>query len=137
MDACGCDGFTEIFDARTARHDLARYRRRGPDDTTRLLLDMLRAAGVRGRTLLDIGAGIGVITHELLRDGVEPGVRGHDDLLARGAVRPGRDLAAAAELPADELAASHGSSDAVVLRLRGARSSWPARSGHSKPAHGS
>jgi hypothetical protein len=74
MDACGCDGFTEIFDARTARHDLSRYRRHGPDGTTALLLDMLRAAGVRGRTLLDIGAGIGVIDHELLREGLERAV---------------------------------------------------------------
>ena len=74
MDACGCDGFTEIFDARTARHDLARYRRRGPDDTTRLLLDMLRARGVLGRTLLDVGAGIGVIDHELLRHGLQHAV---------------------------------------------------------------
>ena len=74
MDACGCDGFTEIFDARTARHDLSRYRRHGPDGTTALLLDMLRAADVRGRTLLDIGAGIGVIDHELLRDGLERAV---------------------------------------------------------------
>jgi predicted TPR repeat methyltransferase len=69
MDACGCDGFTEIFDARAARHDLARYRRRGPDGTTRLLLGMIRSTGVGGATLLDIGAGIGVIDHELLREG--------------------------------------------------------------------
>jgi hypothetical protein len=69
MDACGCDGFTEIFDARAARHDLTRYRRRGPDRTTRLLLGMIRSAGVGGATLLDIGAGIGVIDHELLREG--------------------------------------------------------------------
>ena len=74
MDACGCDGLSEMFDARAARHDLARYRRRGPDDTTRLLLDMLRAAHVEGRTLLDIGAGIGVIDHELLRDGLDRAV---------------------------------------------------------------
>jgi magnesium-protoporphyrin O-methyltransferase len=70
MDACGCDGLAEMFDARAARHDIARYRRQGPDGTTALLLDMLRAADVRGRTLLDIGAGVGVIDHELVRDGL-------------------------------------------------------------------
>ena len=70
MDGCGCDRGFEIFDRRNAEEDLARYRQHGPDRTTRLLLDMVRAAGVRGGTLLDIGAGIGVIDHELVRDGV-------------------------------------------------------------------
>ena len=74
MDACGCDGFTEIFDQRTARHDLERYRRDGPDGTTRLLIEMIRTAGLGGETLLDIGAGVGVIGHELLRDGVRQAV---------------------------------------------------------------
>jgi predicted TPR repeat methyltransferase len=70
MDGCGCDRGFEIFDRRNADEDLARYRERGPDRTTALLLDMVRAAGVRGGTLLDIGGGIGVIDHELVRDGV-------------------------------------------------------------------
>jgi magnesium-protoporphyrin O-methyltransferase len=74
MDVCGCEGFTEIFDQRTARHDLERYRRDGPDRTTRLLLDMIRTAGVADGTLLDIGAGVGVIDHELLGDGVRRAV---------------------------------------------------------------
>jgi magnesium-protoporphyrin O-methyltransferase len=68
-DACGCDGFTAIFDRRTATADLERYRRDGPDRTTAMLLDLIRAVGVRGATVLDIGAGIGVVDHELLRDG--------------------------------------------------------------------
>jgi magnesium-protoporphyrin O-methyltransferase len=69
MDACGCDGFGEMFDRDAAEADLARYRRKGPDATTGMLLDMLRAVGVRGATILDIGSGIGVIDHELLREG--------------------------------------------------------------------
>ena len=69
MDACGCDGFNEIFDARTARHDLRRYREHGPDRTTVLLLKMLKAAGVADATVLDVGAGIGAIDHELLASG--------------------------------------------------------------------
>ena len=69
MDACGCDRGFEIFDSRTAEEDLTRYRRHGPDRTTRMLLDMLRERGVRGASILDIGGGIGVIEHELLRDG--------------------------------------------------------------------
>lgn len=74
MDACGCDGFSEIFDARTARHDLRRYREHGPDGTTAMLLGMLEAAGVTDASVLDIGAGIGVIDHELLAAGASRAV---------------------------------------------------------------
>lgn len=70
MDACGCDRGFEIFDRAKAEGDLRRYLQQGPASTTRMLLDMLRARGVRGASLLDIGGGIGVIDHELLRDGV-------------------------------------------------------------------
>lgn len=73
MDACGCAAL-DVFDRASAEHDLARYRRRGPDASTRMLLDMLRSVGVRGATVLDVGAGIGVIDHELLREGVSRAV---------------------------------------------------------------
>ena len=69
MDGCGCDQGFEIFDRRSAEADLERYRRSGPDTSTRMLLDMIRARGVRGASVLDIGAGVGVIDHELLREG--------------------------------------------------------------------
>jgi magnesium-protoporphyrin O-methyltransferase len=69
MDACGCDKGFEIFDRRSAETDLERYRSKGPDTTTRMLLDLIRARGVRGASVLDIGSGIGVIDHELLREG--------------------------------------------------------------------
>lgn len=69
MDACGCDDGFEIFDEKSAAADLERYRRHGPDDTTTLLLDMIRARDVSGSTLLDIGGGIGIIDHELLDGG--------------------------------------------------------------------
>jgi magnesium-protoporphyrin O-methyltransferase len=38
--------------------------------TTHLLVDALKSKGVKGKTLLDIGGGIGVIQHELLQVGV-------------------------------------------------------------------
>jgi SAM-dependent methyltransferase len=70
MDSCGCgDDFASVFDRRTAEDDRDRYRRHGPDRTTRMLLDMIERHGGRGASLLDIGGGIGVITHELLRAG--------------------------------------------------------------------
>jgi magnesium-protoporphyrin O-methyltransferase len=96
MDACGCDSFTDIFDEGTARDDIERYRSEGPDGTTRLLLDMIRSAGVADATLLDIGAGVGVIDHELLADGVRRAVlvdgspayesAARDEAAARGTV---------------------------------------------------
>ena len=69
MDACGCDDLASFFDQNTAEHDRDRYRRTGPDRTTRLLLDMIVPNGVPGATVLDIGGGIGVIDRELLRAG--------------------------------------------------------------------
>jgi len=69
MDACGCDGFASIFDRRTAERDRDRYRRKGPDRTTRMLLDLLAPYSSAGSSVLDIGGGIGIIDHELLRAG--------------------------------------------------------------------
>jgi len=58
------------FSDTVARRDLKRYRRRGPDQTTCLLRDAILAAG-RGKTVLDIGAGIGALGFELLAAGAE------------------------------------------------------------------
>src|SRR2546428_717667 len=70
MDACGCDDFASIFDRRTAEKDRDRYRKQGPDRTTRMLLDLIGRRWYAGTTLLDIGGGIGVIDREPLRSGV-------------------------------------------------------------------
>lgn len=69
MSCCQCRGIETLFDERTARRDLRRYRRKGPLTTTRILLDALKREGVRGATLLDIGGGVGAISNELLRAG--------------------------------------------------------------------
>lgn len=69
MDACGCNGLEALFDERAAREDRARYRGSGPDPSTARLLELIGRMGVSGSTVLDIGGGIGVIDHELLRAG--------------------------------------------------------------------
>lgn len=70
MSCCHhCRDAESLFDRRDAADRLARYRRRGPERTTRLLIDELRAAGVRDARVLDIGGGVGVVHHELLRAG--------------------------------------------------------------------
>jgi len=74
VDACGCDEFAEVFDRRTADSDRRRYRRAGPDRTTRQLLELLRARGVEGASILDVGGGIGVVDHELLTTGASRAV---------------------------------------------------------------
>jgi magnesium-protoporphyrin O-methyltransferase len=51
-----------------ARRDIKDYRKRGPANQTRLILDAVRSLGLKGIALLDIGGGIGAIHHELLRD---------------------------------------------------------------------
>jgi len=67
MDCCRAQALDSEFGKRIAAINLRQYRRRGPSKTTRLLLNALRAEGVAGRTLLDIGGGVGAISHELLR----------------------------------------------------------------------
>jgi SAM-dependent methyltransferase len=70
---CACRG--NEFDAESARRDLDSYRRRGPDRTTRWLLEGLTGVGdVAGLTILDIGAGVGAVHLELLAAGAASAV---------------------------------------------------------------
>ena len=78
------------FDDAQAAEDLRGYRSNGPSATTRLLLDALRAEGVEGTTLLDVGGGVGIVQHELLDAGVRHAV--HVDA-ARPYVRVAREEA--------------------------------------------
>jgi SAM-dependent methyltransferase len=57
------------FDARVAARDLADFRRHGLPAPSRLLRDMLVRAGLKDRSVLDIGGGVGAIHHDLLRAG--------------------------------------------------------------------
>ena len=70
MSCAQCEGIEHQFDRGEARKKLRQFRRRGPDKTTRLLIQELRAAlsaaDVHNAVLLDVGAGLGAIHHELL-----------------------------------------------------------------------
>jgi magnesium-protoporphyrin O-methyltransferase len=68
-DSCCRVDYDEFFNADEARRDLLHYRDKGPDPSTRRLLDALKTAGVEGATLLDIGGGVGVVQLELLAAG--------------------------------------------------------------------
>lgn len=59
-----------FYDQKRASSQLRSYRRKGPIPSTRALIEALKAEGVEGATLLDIGGGVGAIQHDLLDAGV-------------------------------------------------------------------
>lgn len=72
MDCCppvGDPTYDRQFDARHAADKLRAYRRDGPPPMTRQLIDALAEGGLEGRTILDIGGGVGAVHHELLAAG--------------------------------------------------------------------
>jgi magnesium-protoporphyrin O-methyltransferase len=74
MTCCSHECFESTFNDRHAVKQLKRYRRSGPNKTTRMLLDALRAGGIRDASVLDVGAGIGIVHHELLAGGAHVAV---------------------------------------------------------------
>ncbi len=71
MNCCQIQGIEEVFGQQHAAQELSRYRTKGPGKTTRLLIEAIKAAGVDGLTLLDIGGGVGAVQHELLEAGID------------------------------------------------------------------
>jgi len=67
---CDCGCTPNLFSDREAAKDLKRYLEKGPDATTRALIDAIVAEGVEGATVLDVGGGIGAIQLELLDAGM-------------------------------------------------------------------
>ena len=66
---CNCCEITDnTFGEDEAKANLKDYRKRGPANQTRLILEAVRSLGLKGAALLDIGGGIGTIHHELLGD---------------------------------------------------------------------
>lgn len=68
-DCCTPKGYRWVFSERSAQMEAKRYRRRGLDATSRRIVDFLKKQGVEGRTVLEIGGGIGAIQIELLKAG--------------------------------------------------------------------
>ncbi|HYW26086.1 MAG TPA: hypothetical protein VE953_18080 [Terriglobales bacterium] len=73
-DCCSPRGYRQIFSERTARADARRYRRRGLDDVSRIIVQLVRERGLADRTLLEVGGGVGAIEIELLKAGVSRAV---------------------------------------------------------------
>jgi len=71
VDCCAhCAATGQLFGPKVAEGDLRRYRRKGPNPTTRLILEELRRRPLDGAHLLDVGGGIGVLGLELLATGI-------------------------------------------------------------------
>ncbi|MDH3744096.1 MAG: methyltransferase domain-containing protein, partial [Acidobacteriota bacterium] len=67
MSCCShCKAAEKVFGEKAAKRDLKRYRRKGPDKTTAAVIEAIEASTIDSGSLLDIGAGIGVLHHELL-----------------------------------------------------------------------
>jgi Cyclopropane fatty acid synthase and related methyltransferases len=66
---CNCCEITDnAFSEAEAKSELKNYRKRGPAEQTKLLLTAIRSLNLKNADLLDIGGGVGVIHHELLKD---------------------------------------------------------------------
>ena len=69
-DCCSPKGYRQIFSEKNARGEAKRYRRKGLDGTSRRIADLLKERGVEGKSLLEVGGGIGAIQIELLKAGI-------------------------------------------------------------------
>ena len=71
MNCPQCVGIEQLFNDAEADAELRRFRKRGPRKTTRLLIEGVTEAGVTGRTLLDVGGGVGAVHLGLLAAGAK------------------------------------------------------------------
>jgi len=103
MPGC-CDPglYDEAFNDASVRRRAAAYRRRGLDRLSSHIVDQVVAHGVVGRTVLEIGAGLGNLSIELLRRGA--------------AAATCVELATTYETQAAALAAEAGVGDRMVRR---------------------
>lgn len=97
MSCCHCQVADSKFGEKSARGDLVRYRKRGPDVTTRRLIRAFQDQSIAEAKLLDIGSGIGVLSHELLKGPVASSTL--------------VDESSAYQAVARDLAAEHGTAD--------------------------
>jgi len=69
-DCCTPEGYRTIFSEKSARSEVRRYRRKGLDKLSRRIAELVTERGVDGKTMLEVGGGIGAIEIELLKAGV-------------------------------------------------------------------
>ncbi len=89
LGAC-CPIIRDQFDRAYVEGEIAAYRKDGPGKTAKRLADSIAKAGVRDRTLLDVGGGLGDIQIELFRHGLS---RATHVEVSEAYVEAARDLA--------------------------------------------
>ncbi len=120
-NCCARHGQDEFFSDRFARRTARRYRRKGLDKTSTLLVERASAGGLDGATVVEIGGGIGQVMLELLKAGAArgevvellPSYEKHARALAEEAGVAERASFRTADLVADP--AAGGPADVVVL----------------------
>jgi magnesium-protoporphyrin O-methyltransferase len=73
-DCCDPAPYGRFFDKKEAGRRLRRYRRRGLDRTATRILAYLRRRDLEGRSVLEVGGGIGDLQIELLKSGAASAV---------------------------------------------------------------
>ena len=68
-DCCTPRGYRQMFTERSAAAAAKRYRNKGLDPTSLRIVDLVRGQGVEGKTVLEVGGGVGGIQLELLKAG--------------------------------------------------------------------
>jgi magnesium-protoporphyrin O-methyltransferase len=113
VSRCCTHAYEEFFTDRVARRDARRYERRGLDRTSRRVVREVTRHGAAGRSVLEVGGGVGAVPLELLRAGgtratvveMSPAYDTHARRLAERAGLAGRvtrrvgDFATAGDIP--------------------------------------
>ena len=73
MGCCQCQGIENMFNKKAAKRALKRYLKKGPSNTTKMLLKAIHKTEVKGLDFLDIGGGIGAIQYDLIKAGASKG----------------------------------------------------------------
>ena len=68
-DCCNPSGYHHYFNEREAQRNLRAYDEKGLDKMARRLVDFLAAQGLEGRSVLEVGGGIGALQVEMLKAG--------------------------------------------------------------------
>ena len=64
-----CCGADQLFNLKSAKKELRKYRKKGPGKTTKRLIDLMFEDDITNNSLLDIGGGIGAVQWAFLRKG--------------------------------------------------------------------
>jgi magnesium-protoporphyrin O-methyltransferase len=73
-DCCNPAGYGRFFDEKEARRNLRRYDEKGLDKMARRMVACLTDRGLEGRSVLEVGGGIGALQVELLEAGASRAV---------------------------------------------------------------